>query len=138
MTDFTSIFQEKDIKITPQRLIIASVIDNSKDHPDVEEIYIRASKIDKKISMATIYRTISILEEKRIVMKLDIGDGKSRYEMCNNETNHHHHLIDITTGEIIEFHDEELDKLENEIARRLGYKLINHRFEIYGVPIKSE
>ncbi len=120
------------IKMTPQRVVIAEVISKSQDHPDVEEIYKRANEIDKNISMATVYRTLNLFEGSKIINKLEIGDGKSRYEANYPNDLHHHHLIDIDTGEIIEFVDEELERLKQRIACKLGYFLIDHRLELYG------
>ena len=120
------------IKMTPQRVVIAEVISKSQDHPDVEEIYKRANEIDKNISMATVYRTLNLFEGSKIINKLEIGDGKSRYEANYPNDLHHHHLIDIDTGEIIEFIDEELERLKQRIACKLGYFLIDHRLELYG------
>jgi Fur family ferric uptake transcriptional regulator len=120
------------IKMTPQRVVIAEVISKSQDHPDVEEIYKRANEIDKNISIATVYRTLNLFEGSKIINKLEIGDGKSRYEANYPNDLHHHHLIDIDTGEIIEFIDEELERLKQRIACKLGYFLIDHRLELYG------
>jgi Fur family ferric uptake transcriptional regulator len=129
--------EEAGIKLTEQRKIIARVIANSQDHPDVEEIYNRANKIDSNIGLATVYRAIKLFEEKNVISKLEIGDGKSRYEIQGYD-DHHHHLIDIISGKIIEFEDSELEQLKERIAKRLGYKLIDHKLELWGVPIDNE
>ncbi|WHQ46571.1 MAG: transcriptional repressor [Candidatus Midichloria sp.] len=130
------ICQSANIKMTPQRKVIAEAISNSSDHPDVEEIYKRANLIDSNISLATVYRTVSLLELHNLIKKLEIGDGKARYEANYSNTKHHHHLIDIETGKILEFADEELEKLKEKIAKKLGYELIDHRLELYGKKIK--
>lgn len=124
------------IKITEQRKIITEVISTSNDHPDVEQVFERAKKLDSHISIATTYRTIKLLEEAKIIEKHDFGDGKSRYELITAE--HHDHLVNINTGEIIEFHDEKLEQLKFQIAKKLGYKLIDHRLELYVTPHKSD
>lgn len=123
---------DKSVKMTEQRRIIATVISESADHPHVEEIYSRAVKVDPNISLATVYRTVSLLEGYGIIEKLDFQDGKARYEEKINEDDHHHHLIDLDTGSIIEFQDDELEELKEKIAKRLGYNLIGHRLELYG------
>jgi Fur family transcriptional regulator, ferric uptake regulator len=122
---------EKGMKMTGQRRVIARVLSDSDDHPDVEEVYARASAIDPKISIATVYRTVRLFEEAEILERHDFGDGRSRYEEVSDE--HHDHLIDIRTREVIEFQDPEIEKLQAEIARRLGFKLVGHRLELYGV-----
>ena len=123
----------KGMKMTGQRRIIARVLSDSDDHPDVEEVYARASAIDPKISIATVYRTVRLFEEAEILERHDFGDGRSRYEEVSDE--HHDHLIDIRTREVVEFQDPEIEALQAEIARRLGYKLVGHRLELYGVRI---
>jgi len=125
---------EKGLKMTGQRRVIARTISDSADHPDVEEIYKRASQSDDKISIATVYRTVRMFEEAGIIEKHDFGDGKARYEESSED--HHDHLINIKTGKIIEFHNEEIERLQEEVAKKLGYKLIGHRLELYAVPIK--
>jgi Fur family transcriptional regulator, ferric uptake regulator len=127
---------EKGMKMTGQRRVIARVLSDSDDHPDVEEVYARASAIDPKISIATVYRTVRLFEEAEILERHDFGDGRSRYEEVSDE--HHDHLIDIRTREVIEFQDPEIEKLQAEIARRLGFKLVGHRLELYGVRIDDE
>ena len=125
--------KENNIKITEQRKIIVEAIAESDDHPDVDQVFLRAKKRDNKISIATTYRTMKLLEEAGIIEKHDFGNGKSRYELVSGD--HHDHLININTGEIIEFHDESLEKLKSKIALDLGYKLVDHRLELYATPI---
>ena len=131
----------KGVKLTEQRKIIAKVISKSKelygesDHPDVDELYKRVSKIDSKISIATVYRTVKLLEESGILTKHDFKGGKARYEQINES--HHDHLIDIKTGEIIEFVDEEIEILQKKVADKYGYSLVDHKLELYGVKKKS-
>lgn len=125
---------EKGLKMTGQRRIIARTISEASDHPDVEEIYKRALKKDDKISIATVYRTVRMFEEGGIIEKHDFGDGKSRYEESSDD--HHDHLINIKTGKIIEFHNEEIERLQEEVAKKLGYRLVGHKLELYAVPIK--
>ena len=120
----------KGVKLTDQRKIIAKIMSDSQDHPDVDELYKRASKIDSKISIATVYRTVKLFEEAGIVAKHDFRGGKARYEELNE--GHHDHLIDIKTGEIIEFVDEEIEKLQKKVADKYGYKLVDHKLELYG------
>mgnify|MGYP000505905215 CR=1 FL=1 len=124
----------KGVKLTDQRKIIAKIMSNSQDHPDVDELYKRASKIDSKISIATVYRTVKLFEEAGIVAKHDFKGGKARYEELNES--HHDHLIDIKTGEIIEFVDEEIEKLQQKVADKYGYKLVDHKLELYGIKKK--
>jgi Fur family ferric uptake transcriptional regulator len=125
--------KENNIKITEQRKIIAEAIADSDDHPDVDQVFLRAKQNDSKISIATTYRTIKLLEEASIIEKHDFGNGKSRYEFVSDD--HHDHLIDINTGEIIEFHNEELETLKAGIAKKLGYKLVDHRLELYATAL---
>ncbi len=120
--------------MTGQRRIIADVLEGAEDHPDVEELYGRASAIDGNISLATVYRTVKLFEEAGILDKLEFGDGRARYE--DAERDHHDHLIDITSGEVIEFVDPEIEALQEKIAERLGYDLKGHRLELYGVRKK--
>ncbi|MCF1709709.1 transcriptional repressor [Tabrizicola sp. J26] len=127
--------EAKGLRMTDQRRIVARVIEQSEDHPDVEELYNRASKLDPKISIATVYRTVKLFEESGILDKLEFGDGRARYE--DAERDHHDHLIDMNSGEVIEFVDPEIEALQEKIAERLGYKLIGHRLELYGVPRKK-
>ena len=132
---------EKGVKLTEQRRIIAKVLSESKktygesDHPDVDELYNRVSKIDSKISIATVYRTVKLFEEAGILTKHDFKGGKARYEQSPKE--HHDHLIDINTGEIIEFVNEDIEKLQKKVAEKFGYKLVDHRLELYGSKIKK-
>ena len=131
----------KGVRLTDQRKVIAKVISESKeaygesDHPDVDELYKRVLKIDPKISIATVYRTVKLFEESGILEKLEFGDGRARYENADRE--HHDHLIDINSGKVIEFVDSEIEKLQELIALRLGYELRGHKLELYGVPIKK-
>ncbi len=122
---------DKGVKLTDQRRIIAKVMTESQDHPDVDELYNRVSKIDSKISIATVYRTVKLFEEAGIVAKHDFKGGKARYEQLNES--HHDHLIDIKTGEIIEFVDDEIEKLQQKVAEKYGYKLVDHKLELYGI-----
>jgi len=124
----------KGVKLTDQRKIIAKIMSDSQDHPDVDELYKRTSKIDSKISIATVYRTVKLFEEAGIVAKHDFKSGKARYEELNE--GHHDHLIDIKTGEIIEFVDEEIEKLQQKVADKYGYKLVDHKLELYGIKKK--
>ena len=122
---------EKGVKLTDQRKIIAKVMTDSNDHPNVDELYRRVSKIDPKISIATIYRTVKLFEEAGILAKHDFKGNKARYEQLSE--NHHDHLIDLKTGEIIEFVDEEIEKLQKKVADKYGYDLVDHKLELYGV-----
>jgi Fur family ferric uptake transcriptional regulator len=124
---------DKGMKMTEQRRIIARVLSDSDDHPDVEELYRRATKVDSRISIATVYRTVRLFEESGILERHDFGDGRARYEETPDE--HHDHLIDIQSGRVIEFHNEAIEKLQTEIARDLGYRLVGHRLELLGVPL---
>ena len=125
----------KGVKLTEQRKIIARVMSESDDHPDVDELYKRVSKIDSKISIATVYRTVKLFEESGILTKHEFKGGKARYETLNES--HHDHLIDIKTGEIIEFVDDEIEKLQEKVAEKYGYKLVDHKLELYGIKKKS-
>ena len=125
----------KGVRLTDQRRVIAKVMSNANDHPDVDELHKRVNKIDKKISIATVYRTVKLLEESGIVEKHDFKGGKARYEESPEE--HHDHLIDINSGEIIEFVDKEIENLQNKVAKKLGYKLVDHKLELYGSKIKK-
>jgi Fur family ferric uptake transcriptional regulator len=118
--------------MTGQLRVIAQVLQDSGDHPDVEELYARASGRDAGISIATVYRTVKLFEEAGILDRLEFGDGRARYEDADRE--HHDHLIDVNSGEVIEFYDPEIEALQEKIAARLGYKLMGHRLELYGVP----
>ena len=123
----------KGVKLTDQRRIIAKVMSDSNDHPDVDELYNRVSKIDPKISIATVYRTVKLFEEAGILTKHDFKTGKARYELNDD----HNHLIDIKTGEIIEFVDDEINRLQEKIADKYGYTLVDHKLELYGMKKKS-
>ena len=125
----------KDVRLTEQRKVIARVMSNSNDHPDVDELHKRINKVDKKISIATVYRTVKLFEESGIVEKHDFKGGKARYEEAPEE--HHDHLIDINSGEIIEFVDKDIEILQNKVAKKLGYKLVDHKLELYGSKIKK-
>ena len=125
----------KGVKLTDQRKIIARVMSQSNDHPDVDELYKRVSKIDSRISIATIYRTVKLFEESGILAKHEFKGGKARYEELNES--HHDHLIDIKSGEIIEFVDEEIEKLQKKVADKYGYELVDHKLELYGIKKKS-
>ncbi|WP_440908818.1 Fur family transcriptional regulator [Candidatus Pelagibacter sp.] len=126
----------KGVKLTDQRRIIAQVMSKSTDHPDVDELYKRVSKIDNRISIATVYRTVKLFEESGILTKHEFKGGKARYEELNE--GHHDHLIDIKTGEIIEFVDEEIEKLQHKVAKKYGYKLVDHKLELYGIKLNSK
>lgn len=121
---------DKGLKMTDQRRVIARVLSESKDHPDTEEVYRRAAAVDARISIATVYRTVRLFEEAGILQKHEFGDGRARYEEIPEE--HHDHLIDIETGQIIEFHNDAIEALQRQIAAELGYELIDHRLELYG------
>ncbi|MDA5094293.1 Fur family transcriptional regulator [Aliiroseovarius sp. KMU-50] len=124
----------KGLRMTEQRRVIARVLQTAhRDHPDVEELYARASEIDSGISLATVYRTVKLFEEAGILVKNEFGDGRARYESADRD--HHDHLIDLTTGKVIEFVDPEIEALQEKIAKKLGYKLKDHRLELYGVPL---
>ena len=125
----------KGVRLTDQRKLIAKVMSEATDHPDVDELHKRVSKIDKKVSIATVYRTVKLFEESGILEKHDFKGGKARYEQSPDT--HHDHLIDVNSGEIIEFVDEEIENLQNKIAEKYGYKLVDHRLELYGSKIKK-
>jgi Fur family ferric uptake transcriptional regulator len=125
----------KGMRMTEQRRVIARVLSDAQDHPDVEELHRRAHAVDPRISIATVYRTVRLFEEAGIISRLDFRDGRSRYEEASEA--HHDHLIDMTTGKVIEFVDPEIEALQEAIARRLGYRLVDHRLELYGLPINE-
>ncbi len=127
---------EKGMRMTDQRRVVARVLSAATDHPDVEELYRRAHRVDPHISIATVYRTVRLFEEASIIERHDFRDGRSRYEQAPDE--HHDHLIDMRSGQVIEFVDPEIEALQNAIARRLGFKLVDHRLELYGVPIADK
>lgn len=135
-TKLEELCTQKGIKMTDQRRTIAHVIAEATDHPDVEEVYRRASKLDSKVSIATVYRTMRLFEEAGIVEKHDFGDGRARYEETPDD--HHDHLIDIKSGKVVEFYNKEIEQLKDKIAKDLGYKLVGHRLELYAVPLKAE
>ena len=126
---------EKNMRMTEQRRVIARVLSSATDHPDVEELHRRAHAVDPHISIATVYRTVRLFEEAGIIDRLDFRDGRSRYEEAPDT--HHDHLIDMKTGKVVEFVDEEIERLQQAIARKLGYRLIDHRLELYGVPLEE-
>lgn len=128
--------ESKGLRMTGQRRTIAQVLQQSADHPDVEELYARASKVDSGISIATVYRTVKLFEEAGILDRLEFGDGRARYE--DAERDHHDHLIDMQSGEVIEFVDPEIEVLQEKIATKLGYELKGHRLELYGVPLSQD
>lgn len=125
--------EERGLKMTGQRRVIARVLSESADHPDVELLYQRAAAVDSGISIATVYRTVRLFEESGIISRHDFGDGRSRYEEASQE--HHDHLINLRTGEVIEFSNEQIEKLQEAIARELGFQLVDHRLELYAVPL---
>jgi Fur family ferric uptake transcriptional regulator len=127
---------EKNMRMTEQRRVVARVLSLASDHPDVEELYRRAHEVDPHISIATVYRTVRLFEEAGIISRHDFRDGRSRYEEAS-ET-HHDHLIDMKSGRVVEFVDEEIEKLQALIAKRLGYRLVDHRLELYGVPLEEK
>ena len=126
----------KGLKMTAQRRLIARVLSQAKDHPDVEEVYRRAVEVEPKISIATVYRTVRLFEDAGVLDRHDFGDGRARYERAPEA--HHDHLIDLENGQVIEFQDGEIEELQRRVARRLGYKLTGHRLELYGVAIASK
>jgi Fur family ferric uptake transcriptional regulator len=138
MTDiikkFVNYCKSNSIKITEQRKVIVKAVADSSDHPDVDQVYVRAKSIDDKISIATVYRTVKLLEEAKIVEKHDFGDGKARYEI---DDEHHDHIINLENGEIIEFFNDEMESLQKKIVDNFGYELINHKLELYVVPKKK-
>jgi Fur family ferric uptake transcriptional regulator len=134
--DLEALCAEKGLRITEQRRVIARVLSEAEDHPDVEEVHARSSAIDAGISIATVYRTVRLFEEAGILERHDFGDGRSRYEAAPED--HHDHLIDVESGRVIEFVDEELEALQKRIAEKLGYRLADHRMELYGVPLSRE
>ena len=125
--------EDQGLRMTDQRRTIATILDSVIDHPDVEELYGRINKVDKSISLATVYRTVKLFEELGILEKLEFGDGRARYEDADRE--HHDHLINVQNGEVIEFINSDIEKLQEKIAQELGFKLLGHKLELYGVPI---
>jgi Fur family ferric uptake transcriptional regulator len=134
--DIETLCAEKGLRITEQRRIIARVLSESEDHPDVEKLHERASAIDSGISIATVYRTVRLFEEAGILERHDFGDGRARYEAAHDT--HHDHLIDVETGNVIEFVDDELEALQRKIAEKLGFRLVDHRMELYGVTLNRK
>ncbi len=135
-TNIEALCAAKGMRMTEQRRTIARVLAQSDDHPDVEELYRRCSKVDERISMSTVYRTVRLFEDAGIIERHDFREGRSRYETSTE--GHHDHLINLRTGEVIEFQSEEIERLQAEVARRLGYKLMDHRLELYAVPLNDE
>lgn len=136
MADIIARCEAKGLRMTDQRRTVARVIGEATDHPDVEELYARASALDPKISLATVYRTVKLFEESGILDRLEFGDGRARYEDADRD--HHDHLIDVTSGEVIEFIDHEIEQLQERIAEKLGYRLIGHRLELLAVPLRKK
>lgn len=134
--DLEQLCADKGLRITEQRRVIARVLSESEDHPDVEQLHKRASAIDSGISIATVYRTVRLFEESGILDRHDFGDGRARYEAAPEA--HHDHLIDVETGKVVEFVDPELEALQRQIAEKLGYRLVDHRMELYGVRLSRE
>lgn len=134
--DIEQLCLEKGMRMTEQRRVIAKILTEADDHPDVEEVYRRSTAIDSGISIATVYRTVRLFEEAGILERHDFRDGRSRYEAVSDE--HHDHLINVETGEVLEFHNDDIEKLQEEVARKLGFKLVDHRMELYGVPVKKD
>ncbi len=138
MSEIEGICVEKGMRMTDQRRVIAKVLSEADDHPDVEEVFRRSISIDSKISIATVYRTVRLFEEAGILerhdFRVDDGENRARFELVSEE--HHDHLIDVECGDVIEFHDDEIEELQKKIAEKYGYKLIDHRMELYGVKIK--
>lgn len=137
MTDLSKTLEElcaeKGMRMTDQRRVIARILQDSDDHPDVEELYRRSSKVDPRISISTVYRTVKLFEDEGIIEKHDFLDGRSRYETVPEE--HHDHMIDLKTGNVIEFQSAEIEALQERIARELGFRLVGHRLELYGIPL---
>ncbi|MEZ5691637.1 MAG: Fur family transcriptional regulator [Rickettsiales bacterium] len=136
MSDIEEKCIEKGLKMTGQRRVVAKVISESDDHPDVDMLYQRAIEIDPNISIATVYRTVKLFEEAGITQRHDFGDGRARYEPA--DVDHHDHLIDLKTGDVVEFTNEKIEILQKEIAKELGYRLVDHRLELYGIPIDDK
>jgi Fur family ferric uptake transcriptional regulator len=128
--------EEKRLRMTEQRRVIARVLSDAEDHPDAEELHRRAAAIDARISLATVYRTMRLFEDAGIIERHDFRDGRARYEEAPQE--HHDHLINVKTGEVVEFMNEEIEKLQERVARELGYELVDHRLELYGRPLKTD
>lgn len=135
MADIIARCEARGLRMTDQRRVVARVVGESEDHPDVEELYARAARIDPRISLATVYRTVKLFEEAGLLERVEFGDGRARYE--DAERDHHDHLIDVSTGQVIEFVDPEIEALQEKIAARLGYRLIGHRLELLGKRLKD-
>ncbi|MBL0372666.1 transcriptional repressor [Rhizobium sp. KVB221] len=140
MADITRTLEElcaeRGLRMTDQRRVIARILQESTDHPDVEELYRRSSEVDSKISIATVYRTVKLFEDAGIIERHDFREGRSRYETVPDE--HHDHLIDLKSGQVIEFHSAEIEALQEKIAREHGFKLVDHRLELYGIPLSRD
>ena len=136
MADIIARCESRGLRMTEQRRVVARVVGEAEDHPDVEELHQRAARLDPRISLATVYRTVKLFEEAGILEKHEFGDGRARYE--DAERDHHDHLIDVNTGQVIEFVDPEIEALQERIAARLGYRLIGHRLELLGVPVRKD
>jgi Fur family transcriptional regulator, ferric uptake regulator len=140
MADLSKTLEElcadKGMRMTEQRRVIARILQDSDDHPDVEELYRRSSKIDPRISISTVYRTVKLFEDEGIIERHDFRDGRSRYETVPEE--HHDHMIDLKTGHVIEFHSAEIEALQERIAREHGFRLVGHRLELYGIPLDKD
>ena len=136
MTPIEKLCLEKGLKMTSPRRIIARVLSSAANHPDAEDVHKRASKLDPRISLATVYRTLRLFEEQGILARRDFGDGRARYE-AEGSRHHHDHLIDLHTGRVVEFESDEIEALQAKLACRLGYRLVNHRLELYGVPLRK-
>ena len=134
--DVEQLCAEKGLRITEQRRIIARILSEAEDHPDVEALHARAAAVDSGISIATVYRTVRLFEEAGILERHDFGDGRARYEAAPDA--HHDHLIDVESGRVIEFVDDELEALQRKIAEKLGFRLVDHRMELYGVPVERD
>ena len=134
--DIIALATKAGMRMTEQRRVIARVLHEADDHPHVEAVYRRAARIDERISIATVYRTVRLFEEAGLLTRHDFGDGRARYEPVPED--HHDHLIDIQTGKVIEFTNEDIERLQTEVAHKLGYELVDHRLELYGVPLKKK
>ena len=135
-TSLLELCNERGLRMTDQRRVVAQVLQDASDHPDVEELHRRAAAVDSRISIATVYRTVRLFEEAGILTRHDFGDGRARYEQAPDE--HHDHLIDARSGKVVEFHSPEIEKLQEKVARKLGFRLIGHRLELYGVPLDAD
>ena len=135
-TDIEAKCATKGMRMTDQRRVIARVLADSADHPDVEELYRRCAKVDQHISISTVYRTVKLFEDAGIIERHDFREGRARYEQIPDT--HHDHLINLRTGEVLEFRSEDIERLQAEVARRLGYRLVDHRLELYAVPLADD